>query len=446
MRKNRFSGYLLGGVVLGCLFLVSMVYLDAINGLGLANVLSGDLNSFVDAQGTSNSDRAIPGQYIVVLKDEPGATVYAQGVADMYKVSPSYTFSSALNGFAAKIPAKVIDKVKSDPRVAFIAEDRVVAVSAKPKSVVNIPAVSKQTLPAGVDRVNAENKKNKGKDVNVAVLDTGIDLTHPDLKNNIVGGKNCSDGKTYNDGHGHGTHIAGTIAAVDNLIGVVGIAPEAKLWAIRVLNNKGTGSWSSLICGIDFVTSKAPKNGGPITVANMSLGGFGVSDNNCGKKNNDPLHKAICRSRDAGVTYIVSAGNEGMDVKGFVPASYDDAVITVAVLADSDGKLGGTGPKTSYAPDDTFPYFSNFGSAIDLAAPGVRIDSTWKGGGMRALNGTSMATAHVSGVAALYLKNNPGRTWTQVRDALVALAEKMGAGHTDPSRKHPEPVVRADTL
>ena len=444
MSKNKFSGYLLGGVILVCAFLVGMIYLDAIQGLGLATVINNDIGSLVDAQGVS--DRAIPGQYIVVLKEDAGTMVYAQSVADTYKVSPSFTYTKAINGFAASLTQTNLSKVKSDPRVAYIAQDRTVKVSSHARKTVNVSTVSKQTLPTGVDRINAENKTNKGKDVNIAILDTGIDFNHPDLKATIAGGKNCSTGTTYNDGHGHGTHVAGTVAALDNTIGVVGVAPETKLWAVRVLNNNGTGSWSSLICGIDFVTSKAPKNGGKITLANMSLGGSGTSDNNCGKTNNDPLHQAICRSRDAGVTYVVSAGNEGVDVSRSVPAAYDDAVITVSALADSDGKSGGTGPKTSYAPDDTFPSFSNYGKTVDLAAPGVRINSTWKGGGLRALNGTSMSTAHVTGVAALYVKNNPGSTWKQVRDALISLGEKLNDGHKDPSGKHPEPVVRADTL
>jgi len=444
MSKNKFSGYLLGGVILVCAFLVGMIYLDAIQGLGLATVINNDIGSLVDAQGVS--DRAIPGQYIVVLKEDAGTMVYAQSVADTYKVSPSFTYTKAINGFAASLTQTNLSKVKSDPRVAYIAQDRTVKVSSHARKTVNVSTVSKQTLPTGVDRINAENKTNKGKDVNIAILDTGIDFNHPDLKANIAGGKNCSTGTTYNDGHGHGTHVAGTIAALDNLSGVVGVAPNAKLWAVRVLDNNGSGTWSSVICGIDFITSNAPANGGKITLANMSLGGSGTSDNNCGNTNNDPFHKAICRSRDAGVTYIVAAGNSGTDASLSVPASYDDAVITVSALADSDGKAGGTGKEVSGYKDDTFPIFSNFGKVVDIAAPGVNILSTTKGGGTKSLTGTSMATPHVTGAAALYLKTNPGSSWTQIKDALISLAEKLGAGHTDPSGKHPEPVVRADTL
>ena len=239
---------------------------------------------------------------------------------------------------------------------------------------------------------------------------------------------------------------AGTIAALDNNQGVVGVAPRAKLWSVRVLDNNGNGSWSSVICGIDFVTSEAPANGGPITLANMSLGGAGTSDNNCGNTNNDALHQALCRSRDAGVTYVVAAGNDGADASLSVPAAYDDAVITVSALADSDGAAGGLGAATSYGVDDTFASFSNYGSVVDLAAPGVNIYSTYKGGAYATMSGTSMATPHVTGAAALYLAAHPGATWTQVRDGLKALAEPLGSGHTDPSGLHPEAVVQTNAL
>ncbi len=229
-------------------------------------------------------------------------------------------------------------------------------------------------------------------------------------------------------------------------MGVVGVAPRARLWSVRVLDNSGNGTWSSVICGIDFVTSLAPANGGPITVANMSLSGAGTSDNNCGNTNNDALHKAICRSRDAGVAYVVAAGNSGADAAGEVPAAYDDAVITVSALADSDGRPDGLGAATAYGADDTFASLSNFGAAVDLAAPGVAIKSTWKGGAYNTLNGTSMASPHAAGAAALYVAAHPGAAWTEIRDALRAAGEALGAGHADPSGRHPEPVLRADSL
>lgn len=390
----------------------------------------------VNAQPTNER---IPGQYIVVLKDStPNPNEVANEMAKIHGLGLQQVYEHALKGFAATVPDARLEAVKRDARVDFVSDDRKVTTLAKAPPV----SVTAQQIPNGIDRINAENKTNKGAGVNVAVIDTGIDLKHPDLKTNIVGGKNCSTGKSYADGNGHGTHVAGTIAALDNGTGVVGAAPQAKLWSVRVLNNSGSGSWSSVICGIDFVTSKAAT----IKIANMSLGGGGSSDDNCGKSNNDALHKAICRSRDAGVTYIVSAGNSNANASMFVPAAYDDAVITVSALADSDGQPNGTGPATSYGADDTFASFSNYGSVVDLGAPGVSVYSTWKGGGYTTISGTSMATPHVTGAAVLYLATHSGETWQQVRDALEGLGEAVGAGHTDPSGLHFEPVVRADSL
>lgn len=377
---------------------------------------------------------AIPGQYIVVFNEavaNPAAA--ASDMARLHGLGLTHVYEFALNGFAAAIPAARLDAVKADSRVLFVSEDREVSIGA-------------QTLPTGIDRIDAEQTAthtNKGTGVNVAVIDTGIDLTHPDLAANIVGGKNCSTGRSYSDGNGHGSHVAGTIAAINNADGVVGVAPEAKLWAVRVLNNNGSGSWSSVICGIDFVTSKAPANSGPITVANMSLGGTGSDDGNCGLSNNDALHQAICRSVAAGVTYAVAAGNETDNAANHVPAAYDE-VITVSALSDSDGKPGGTGGAPTCRTgelDDYFATFSNFGADVDIAAPGVCILSTWKGGGYNTISGTSMATPHVAGTAALYIATHPGATPAQVKNALIA-AQESGPIPGDPDT-YKEGIVNA---
>jgi subtilisin len=387
-------------------------------------------------------------RYIVVLREgprSPGAVAREQ--ARDYGAQVRMVYGSALRGYAAAVASNRLAALRADPRVAFISPDRRVTALA-------------QTLPTGVNRINAEDKANNGSGVDVAVLDTGIDLDHPDLAANIVGGKNCSTGRSYDDGNGHGSHVAGTIAAVDNTVGVVGVGPEADLWAVRVLNNAGSGSWSSVICGVDFVDSKSPAKGGSIAVANMSLGGSGSDDGNCGNSNNDALHKAICRAVADGVTFVVAAGNSTADVKGAVPAAYDE-VITVSALADSDGKPCGTGTATSYGADDTFASFSNYATLASdkahmVAAPGVSIYSTYKGGGYRTLSGTSMASPHAAGWAALYVAANPGATPGGVLAAMQATGEPggtnfggecaAGVSHTDPSGKHPESVVRADSL
>jgi subtilisin len=238
----------------------------------------------------------------------------------------------------------------------------------------------------------------------VAIIDTGIDLDHPDL--NVLGGKNCQSGSSYDDGNGHGTHVAGTVAAKDDSNGVVGMAPGAPLYAVRVLNNSGSGSWSAIICGIDWVTQNAASKG--IKVANMSLGGSG-SDGSC---NSEALHLAICNSVNKGVTYVVAAGNSNKNLSGFVPAAYNE-VLTVTAMADFNGQPGGGAAATCRSDVDETPAdFSNF-TRVDnstdvshtIAAPGVCIRSTWKGGGYKTISGTSMASPHVAGTAALCIAN-----------------------------------------
>ena len=366
----------------------------------------------VPSASSRPADDVIPGAYIVVLHEGADAEEVARGHAAAHGATVDHVYRHALRGYAARMSGAAARRVASDARVRSVTPDRVVRASA-------------QTLPTGIDRVDAEASSTQAGNgsgsvgVDVAVLDSGIDTKHRDL--NVVGGKNCSTGKSYADGNGHGTHVAGTIAAKDDANGVVGVAPGARLWAVRVLNNSGSGSWSSVICGVDWVTA----NKGTIEVANMSLGGSGSEPAATGCSTGDALHDAICRSVAAGVTYVVAAGNESKDSKNAVPAAYDE-VITVSALADFDGKPGGlAAPTCRTDEDDTFGSFSNFGADVDLIAPGVCILSTWKGGGYDTISGTSMASPHVAGGAALYKAANPGASPAQVQTALVA------AGGTD---------------
>lgn len=380
--------------------------------------------------------------YIVVLKDGlPDASAVIDAMSKNQGFSVGQVYSSALSGFSVKLPTFVAERLARDSRVEFVSEDPEVQALA----VKSLPIIS-QAVPTGIQRIGAPVSGANGVGVGVAVIDTGINLSHPDLKANIASqGKNCVyPWRNADDDNGHGSHVAGIIAAVNNTSGVVGVAPGAKLFAVKVLDRNGSGSWSSVICGIDWVTANAQALG--IKVANLSLGGGGSSDNNCGISNNDALHKALCRARDKGVTFVVAAGNSAANSVSAVPAAYNDAVITVSALADSDGAPGGGGLPTSYGPDDTFATFSNYGTSVDIGAPGVSIYSTYKNGGYATLSGTSMAAPHVAGAAAVYISTHPGLTWIQVKDALTTTGESLGSGHTDPSGKHPEPVLRINSF
>ena len=400
---------------------------------------------------TSADDGVIPGKYIVVLKP---ASV--QGTANALRTKEllkryhaENEYSQALNGFSSTLSSEEVVELQGDPLVDYVVPDRVMQS--------DMFITGSQNTTNGIKRINAVNLANKGTGVGVAVIDSGIDSTHPDLAGSVVGGVNCSDDQSvspYDDDRGHGTHLAGIIAAQDNGIGVVGVAPEAKLWSVKVSTNN-IFNLSNVICGLNFITANAPANGGTIAVANMSAGFFGSSDNNCGATRKDALHAAMCAARDAGVTIVVSAGNAASDASGQAPASYTDTVITVSAFSDSDGMPGGRGGsfRADDAPgeihaDDTFAPFSNYGNAVTIGAPGVNIVSTNLRGGYESLSGTSYAAPYVAGAAALYIAQHPGASFTEVRNALVSGGEPAGPTthngfNTTGSIAHPERVLLA---
>lgn len=386
------------------------------------------------APTTSGADRS---GYIVVLKDSTAPGQVAREHSQQHGAAVGHVYRYALKGYSAQMSPTAAARIADDRRVLFVQEDGVAFANApgdkgKPKPpdepVDDTNTTTTVELPTGIDRIDAESSPTAAIDgvensvnVDVAVIDTGVDLDHTDLNVNTAGAKNCASGRSADDGNGHGTHVAGTIGGLDDGVGVVGVAPGARIWPVRVLNNNGSGSYSAIICGIDFVTANADK----IEVANMSLGGSGSDDRNCGASNNDAMHAAICESVSAGVTYVVAAGNSAENAAGHVPASYDE-VITVSALADFNGLPGGGAPATCRTDvDDTFANFSNYGADVDIIAPGVCITSTWKGGGYDTISGTSMASPHVAGGAALYKANNPTASPAQVKSAL------QNAGTTD---------------
>ena len=381
--------------------------------LGATTVIGGAVANAAPAD--NGADRT---GYIVVLKDSTAPGKVAKEHSQQHGASVAHVYRSALKGYAAMMSPTAAARIADDARVQFVQVDGVATTSAPPGGG---SATAVQELPTGIDRADADLSSlaaidgiDSRVDVDVAVIDTGVDLDHADLNVNTAGAKNCATGRSADDGNGHGTHVAGTIGALDNATGVVGVAPGARIWPVRVLNNNGSGSYSAIVCGIDYVTANADT----IEVANMSLGGSGSDDGNCGNSNNDAMHRAICNSVAAGVTYVVAAGNEASDSAGSVPAAYDE-VITVSALADFDGAPGGGAAPTCRSDvDDTFANFSNYGADVDLIAPGVCITSTWKGGGYDTISGTSMASPHVAGGAALIKASNAGATPAQVKSSL----------------------------
>jgi subtilisin len=365
--------------------------------------------------------------------------------ADRFSISDVY--ESSIKGFAISIPdndPKILDLLKKDPRVSVVEQDqRVYSFRiTHPLLTKSLLTTGSQKLPTGINRVDGDlsstiSGNGRGSQVNadIAIIDTGIQLNHPDL--NVYRQKTFVAGtSSANDDHGHGTHLAGTAAAKDNSIGVVGIAPGARLWAIKVLDKNGAGSISNVIAGIDYVTANAKQ----IDVVNISFG--------CECKSS-ALDSAITKSVSKGITYVVAAGNSKKDASTFSPA-YHPKVISVSAISDTDGKCGSKGPTSSYGKDDSFATFSNYGSTVDISAPGVGIYSTYKGSSYKALSGTSMSASHVSGAVALYKANvNPSALPNEIMNALRSAGSNLqsvcdgnGFGYftNDPDKFH-EPLL-----
>ena len=387
---------------------------------------------------------APPGRYIVVLESSvSSAEDVAANHAARFGASVKRVYETALKGYAARMTAEQAARVSRSPRVAWVEVDGLLHATA-------------QTIPTGVNRIEGDLSTQKAGDgigsvtgPAVAVIDTGIDLDHPDLK--VIASVNCSGGSPFrtscgsggDDDNGHGTHVAGTAAARDNSLGVVGMAPGGPLVAVKVLNKRGSGYTSWIVAGIDWVATNAPTYN--IKVANMSLGGSGSDDNNCGNSNNDAMHKAICNLvNNRGVTMVAAAGNSATDVAGFVPAAYNE-VLTVTAVADFDGKPGGLGAPTCRSDvDDTAADFSNWAvttsdQAHTIAAPGVCINSTWLSGGYNTISGTSMASPHMAGTVALCLSSGtcsgtPSQIISKVRsDAAAADSSNTYGFKEDPN-------------
>jgi subtilisin family serine protease len=334
----------------------------------------------------------IPGSFIVVLNPDnitfrkngeyeenlKAMRLTANGILSKYRISEDklgYVYAAALDGFAVRLNKDEYEILKNDPSVKYIEADRVVSIAqgnGRPGG--GGGGSTGQEVPWGITRVGGFVNYTGS---NVAwVIDTGIDLTHPDLNVSSTNGFTAfTSGRdaNLNDGNGHGTHVAGTIAALNNSVGVVGVAAGAPVVPVKVLDSRGSGSYTGVIAGVDWVGGKG-KSG---DVANMSLGGPA----------SQALDDAVLAASNKGIKFVLAAGNSSADAKNYSPARVNGSNIwTISAMNSSD----------------VFASFSNFGNPpVDYCAPGVSIKSTWKGGGYNTINGTSMAAPHAAGVLLL---------------------------------------------
>lgn len=355
--------------------------------------------------GAPGRPEYIPGRYIVVLKESVAKDMPAPAIEALARrpgVAVDHIYSRSVKGFAANLSPAALDDLKNDPRVAYVEQDQVVRVDQrkKPGGGGGGGGNTSQIIPWGITRIALGTPLVGPVNVDVAILDTGIDTSHPDLT--VVGGVNYSGGSitNYTDGYGHGTHVAGTVAAKNNRIGVVGVAPGARLWSVRVLGTNGSGTMSGVIAGVDWVTA----NASTIEVANMSLGG-GTSST---------LNAAIDSAVAAGVTFAVAAGNSSTDTRNSSPAnSINPGVITVSALSSSGAFASFSNSGLNYSDD------SGSENGVDVIAPGVGVISTYIGGGYTSMDGTSMASPHVAGAAALFKAANPTASPADVKQAIM---------------------------
>ncbi|MFF3327756.1 S8 family peptidase [Streptomyces sp. NPDC002889] len=335
----------------------------------------------------AGSPTAIKDSYIVTLKKDAGfraATQQGKGLIAKYGGAVKQTFGSALNGYTAELSATEAKSLAADPAIASVEQNQRVHVDAtQPSAPWGLDRIDQSALPLSGTFTYPD---AAGSGVTAYVIDTGVRITHKQISGRASYGYDEVDGDTTaQDGNGHGTHVATTIAG-----STYGVAKKAKIVAVRVLDDDGSGTTAGVIAGVDWVTAN---HSGP-SVANLSLGG-GAST---------ALDTAVKNSIASGVTYAIAAGNEGVDASSSSPARVTQA-ITVGATSNTDAKAS----------------WSNYGRVLDIFAPGVSITAGWNTNdtATSTISGTSMATPHVAGAAALYLAGHTSATPAQVATALV---------------------------
>lgn len=353
----------------------------------------------------TDSPHAVKGHYIVVLKKSTGGAATAAALSQVSAAGGTVTeqYSAALKGFAARLPGRALDALRKNPAVDFIEADQVVRVSG-----------TQRNPPWGLDRVDQRSPRNNGRyvydrtgaGVTAYIIDTGIRKTHRQFGGRVLAGfTSIRDGRGTRDCNGHGTHVAGTVGGK-----AYGVAKRVTLRPVRVFDCSGYGRWSKVIAGVDWVT--AHHKGTRPAVANMSLGGDASR----------ALDSAVAAGIADGITFVIAAGNWTEDA-----------------CVGSPARLGPALTVGSTDRSHTRSSFSNFGPCVDLFAPGSDVKSAWwtSDTATATLSGTSMATPHVAGAAALYLQGYPSASPDAVAQALVAVSTKdvvKGKGPGSPDR------------
>ncbi|MFJ3927993.1 S8 family peptidase [Streptomyces sp. NPDC090022] len=358
----------------------------------------------------------VAGSYIVILKDSAARSTAAAGksVAEKHGAKIDKVYTAALNGYSIEASEAQAKKIAADPAVASVVQNRTFTVSATQPNPPSwgLDRIDQAALPLNQSYTYPD---KAGEGVTAYVIDTGVRISHSDFGGRAFNGYDAIDNDNVaQDGHGHGTHVAGTVGG-----NAYGVAKKAKIVGVRVLNNQGSGTTAQVVAGIDWVTQNAVKP----AVANMSLGGGADT----------ALDTAVRNSIAAGITYAVAAGNENTNANTKSPARVAEA-ITVGATTSTDARAS----------------YSNYGAILDLFAPGSSITSAWNTGdsATNTISGTSMASPHVAGAAAVYLSQNPASTPAQVSAGLVGAATpnvvtspgtgspnlllKVGGGTTNP--------------
>jgi len=354
-----------------------------------------------DAVATAAASDVIPGRFIVTVRDG----VDPASVATAYGLRPDFTYRTAITGFAGAISEAARAGLMRDARVLSIEPDRVMyAIATQSNATWGLDRIDQRALPLST----TFSYTNTGSGVRAYIIDTGILSNHAEFGSRVVGGYTAiSDGRGTTDCNGHGTHVAGTVGGTN-----YGVAKSVTLVAVRVLGCNGSGTTSGVIAGVDWVTANTYRP----AVANMSLGG-GASTS---------LDTAVKNSINSGITYAVAAGNGDWRGRQQDACKYSPARVPEALTIGATDKT------------DTKASWSNYGNCVDFFAPGVGITSAWYTSttATNTISGTSMATPHVAGVAALYLQSNTAATPAQVSQALYDLTSKGYVKKSSTTKNH----------